>query len=87
MQAAAQTLCVMGLFVLYLFWFTMKKRRMWVKSRLRLERKKAGIKFYAAKFGIASIPTVMVFQDGEATDTSVGYRQKAEIAAMLKGRD
>ena len=41
----------------------------------------------AAKFGIASIPTVMVFQDGEATDTSVGYRQKAEIAAMLKGRD
>lgn len=53
MQAAAQTLCVMGLFVLYLFWFTMKKRRMRVKSRLRLERKKAGIKFYAAKFGIA----------------------------------
>lgn len=49
MQAAAQTLCVMGLFVLYLFWFTMKKRRMRVKSRLRLERKKAGIKFYAAK--------------------------------------
>ena len=38
----------------------------------------------AAKFGIASIPTVMVFQDGKATNTSVGYRSKAEIAAMLK---
>jgi len=37
----------------------------------------------AAKFGIASIPTVLVFKNGEVTDTSVGLRPKAQIAAML----
>ncbi|MBE6598596.1 MAG: thioredoxin [Ruminococcaceae bacterium] len=37
----------------------------------------------AGQFGIASIPTVLVFKNGEVTDTSVGVRTKAQLAAML----
>lgn len=37
----------------------------------------------AAQFGIASIPTVMVFKNGEVTGTSVGLRPKAQLTAML----
>ncbi len=37
----------------------------------------------AAQFGIASIPTVLVFKNGEVTDTSVGVKTKAQLAAML----
>ena len=37
----------------------------------------------AAKYGIASIPTLMVFLNGEAVRTSVGVQQKAAIEAML----
>ncbi|MBR6259519.1 MAG: thioredoxin [Oscillospiraceae bacterium] len=37
----------------------------------------------AARFGIMSIPTVMVFKNGEAAGTSVGYVPKANLTAML----
>ena len=37
----------------------------------------------AAKYGIASIPTLMVFLNGEAVRTSVGVQPKAAIEAML----
>ena len=36
------------------------------------------------KFGIASIPTVMVFKNGAVSKVAVGYRDKAAIEAMLK---
>lgn len=38
----------------------------------------------AAQFGIASIPTVMVFKNGEVTGTSVGVRPKAQLVAMFE---
>ena len=38
----------------------------------------------AAKFGIASIPTLMVFENGKVKDTAVGVRPKAEIEDMLR---
>ena len=34
--------------------------------------------------GVNSIPTVMVFQNGEIKATSVGYRPKEEIEQLLK---
>lgn len=37
----------------------------------------------AAAFGIASIPTVVVMKDGKVSDASVGFKTKAQIAAML----
>ena len=38
----------------------------------------------AIKYGIASIPTVVLFKNGEVADKSVGYVPKATIEAMLK---
>ena len=38
----------------------------------------------AIRFGIASIPTVMVFRGGEAVHTLVGLRPKAELEELLK---
>ena len=38
----------------------------------------------ALQFGVSSIPTVMVFQNGEVKETSVGYRPKEEIEQLLK---
>ena len=37
----------------------------------------------ASQFGVMSIPTLMVFQDGKAVNTSVGVVPKAKILAML----
>ena len=37
----------------------------------------------AAKFGIASIPTLLVFKNGEITQKSVGVKPKAAIEAMF----
>ena len=37
----------------------------------------------ANKFGIESIPTVMVFKGGKITGTSLGYRPKEQLTAML----
>ncbi len=38
----------------------------------------------AAKYGIASIPTLMVFEDGKVKETSVGVRPKSMIEDMLR---
>ena len=38
----------------------------------------------AIKYGVVSIPTVVLFKNGEVTDKSVGYVPKANIEAMLK---
>ena len=37
----------------------------------------------ANMFGIESIPTVMVFKGGKITGTSLGYRPKEQITALL----
>ena len=37
----------------------------------------------ASKFGIMSIPTVMVFKNGKVTATSIGYKTKEEILALI----
>lgn len=37
----------------------------------------------ASEFSIASIPTVMVFKNGEVTNTSIGYATKEELEALL----
>ena len=37
----------------------------------------------AVKFGITSIPTLIVMKGGQVAATSVGYRPKAEIEQLL----
>ncbi len=39
----------------------------------------------AQKFGVSSIPTLIVLKHGEVADVSVGARPKAQILAMLEG--
>ena len=38
----------------------------------------------AAKFGIVSIPTLVVMENGKAVQTAVGYRPKDDILKLLK---
>ena len=38
----------------------------------------------AVRFGIASIPTVMVFKNGDIAAQAIGYRPRAEIEALLE---
>lgn len=38
----------------------------------------------AAKFGIVSIPTLIVMENGKPVQTAVGYRPKADILSLLK---
>jgi len=38
----------------------------------------------AIDYGVSSIPTVMVFRNGEIQATSVGYRPKEELEALLQ---
>ena len=38
----------------------------------------------AARYGIASIPTVMVFRNGKVANTAVGFRPKAQLEALLQ---
>lgn len=38
----------------------------------------------AIKYGVASIPTVILFKDGEVADKSIGFVPKVAIEAMLK---
>ena len=38
----------------------------------------------AAKFGIVSIPTLILMEKGESVQTAVGYRPKADILKLLK---
>ena len=37
----------------------------------------------ASQFGVMSIPTIMVFKNGEAVATSVGAKSNAELLALL----
>ncbi len=39
----------------------------------------------AAQYGVASIPTLMVFENGETVNKAVGARNKAFILQMLEG--
>ena len=39
----------------------------------------------AMRFQVSSIPMLVVFKDGKIVAKSVGYRSKAEIAAMVEG--
>jgi len=39
----------------------------------------------AAKYGIAAIPTMLIFKDGQAVQQIVGYRPKKEFKKMLDG--
>ena len=38
----------------------------------------------ATKFGIVSIPTLVVMENGKAVQTAVGYRPKDDILKLLK---
>lgn len=38
----------------------------------------------AVRYGVSSIPTLMVFKNGEVADTKVGVRPKEDILAMLE---
>lgn len=38
----------------------------------------------AAKFGISSIPTLILFKNGQPANVSVGYRPKEEIVKMFQ---
>lgn len=37
----------------------------------------------ALQYGVRSIPTLIVFKNGEVAATSIGYQSQAEIEAML----
>lgn len=37
----------------------------------------------ASKFGVMSIPTLVVMTDGKVKTTSVGYKPKAQVLALL----
>lgn len=38
----------------------------------------------AIGFGVSSIPTLMVFKDGEVLTSAVGYLQKEKVTALLE---
>ncbi len=38
----------------------------------------------AMQFRVASIPTLMVFKNGQLVNTAVGYRPKADILALFE---
>lgn len=38
----------------------------------------------AIKFGIASIPTILIFKDGKITNTSVGYVTKDKLVSLFE---
>ncbi|MBO5926037.1 MAG: thioredoxin [Clostridia bacterium] len=37
----------------------------------------------AVKYGVSSIPTIMVFKEGEIKEKSVGLASKSDLASML----
>ncbi len=37
----------------------------------------------AIKYGINSIPALLVFKNGECTNTAIGFKNKAEILSLL----
>ncbi len=38
----------------------------------------------AIKYGVVSIPTVILFKNGEVADKSIGFVPKAELEAMIQ---
>ena len=38
----------------------------------------------ASKFGIMSVPTLLVYKDGEIVKQSVGYKDKDELLELMK---
>jgi len=38
----------------------------------------------AARYGVRSIPTLIVFKDGVVTETAIGASGKAELAALIE---
>ncbi|MBC9785646.1 thioredoxin [Heliobacterium chlorum] len=38
----------------------------------------------AAEYGIMSIPTLMVFKNGQVVDKAIGYKNKAELVKLLE---
>ena len=38
----------------------------------------------AAKFNVVTIPTLMIFKNGQVVNTTIGVRPKAEIIKMLQ---
>ena len=38
----------------------------------------------ASRFGIVSIPTLIVMENGQPVQTAIGYRPKADILKLLK---
>lgn len=38
----------------------------------------------AKKFGVMSVPTMIIFQEGTETDKMIGYRQKDDILEAIK---
>ena len=36
------------------------------------------------RYGVMSIPTLLIFQNGEVVTTAIGYRKKEEILDLLK---
>ena len=38
----------------------------------------------AVKYNVSSIPTVIIFKDGQIVDTIIGFRQKSDYLAVLK---
>ncbi len=39
----------------------------------------------AQSYGVMSIPTLILFKDGQEANRIVGFRHKAELAKMLEG--
>ena len=37
----------------------------------------------ASKFGVRSIPTILIFKNGELKETLIGLKQKAELTSLL----
>ena len=37
----------------------------------------------AARYGVRSIPTLMLFKDGRPSETAVGLRPKAQLAELI----
>ena len=40
----------------------------------------------ATNYGIASIPTVILFKDGEIKETLIGYREKEDFKAVINAQ-
>lgn len=38
----------------------------------------------AVKFGVSSVPTIMLFKNGECVNTEIGYRTKEELLEIIE---